>query len=78
MLRVRDEDWFERGDSPRNGHTRQHAFLHKPADFDAWPGILAEPRQQVPVRIRARCLVPNHWHLLPGPHAGPDLSCFVG
>ena len=56
----------------------RRAFLHKRNDYAAFERVLAEAKQQVPMRILAYCLLPNHWHLLLWPQHGPDLSDFVG
>jgi putative transposase len=61
-----------------NRGNARRAFRHKPADFDAFERVLAEAKQQVPMRILAYCLMPNHWHLVLWPEGGPDLSRFVG
>lgn len=56
----------------------RRAFLHKPADFDAWLRVLAEAKEQVPMRVLAFCLMPNHFHLVLWPERGEELSRFVG
>jgi putative transposase len=61
-----------------NRGNARRAFLHKPGDYNALERILAEAKQEVPMRIHAYCLMPNHWHLVLWPLAGPDLSRFVG
>src|SRR5205807_4145215 len=61
-----------------NRGNARRAFLHKPADYDAFLRVLAEAKAQVPMRVLAYCLMPNHWHLLLWLHAGADLSRFVG
>ncbi len=47
-----------------NRGNARRAFLHKPADYDAFERVLAEAKQEVPMRILAYCLMPNHWHLV--------------
>jgi putative transposase len=61
-----------------NRGNARRVFLRKPADFDAFERVVAEAKEQVPMRILAYCLMPNHWHLLLWPQTGPDLSRFVG
>ena len=60
-----------------NRGNARRAFLHKPVDYDSFLRILAEAKGQVPMRILAWCLMPNHWHLVLWPHTGPDLSRFL-
>ena len=61
-----------------NRGNARRVFFRKPADFAAFERVLAEAKQEVPMRILAYCLMPNHWHLLLWPQEGPDLSRFVG
>jgi putative transposase len=61
-----------------NRGNARRAFLHKSGDFDAWLRVLAEAKKEVPMRILAFCLMPNHWHLVLWPERGEDLSRFVG
>jgi len=56
----------------------RRAFLYKAGDFAAFERILGEAKQEVPMRILAYCLLPNHWHLLLWPQEGSALSRFVG
>ncbi len=44
------------------GNGRQRLF-HKPADYDAFVGIIAEAMDHAPVGLLGYCLMPNHWHL---------------
>ena len=53
-------------------------LFHKDGDYAAWEHILAEALQEVPVRLLAYCLMPNHWHLVVWPHGDGDLSRFTG
>jgi len=39
-------------------------LFEKPADFQAFEGVLRESRDEAPMRTCAYCLMPNHWHLL--------------
>lgn len=47
------------------------------ADYEALKGILVEAKRQLPMRILAYCLMPNHWHLLLWPFNDGDLTRFV-
>ena len=49
-------------------------IFHKPGDYDAFLRVLAEGLERVPCRLLTFCLMPNHWHLVPWPHADGDLS----
>lgn len=49
----------------------------KPADFDAFEGILERTLKTRPMRIVAYCLLPNHWHMLLWPKDDGDLSAFM-
>jgi putative transposase len=52
-------------------------LFHKPADYDAFERVLAEARQQVPVRLLGYCVLPNHWHLVLWPREDDELSAFL-
>ena len=39
-------------------------LFEKPADYAAFETILAEAHDRTGIRIAAKCLMPNHWHLL--------------
>ena len=47
------------------------------AHYDDFLGILEEGLNDVPMRILAYCLMPNHWHLVLYPRADGDLSEFL-
>ncbi len=53
-------------------------LFHKDGDYAAWERVLAEALQEVPVRLLAYCLLPNHWHLVVWPNGDGDLSRFTG
>ena len=53
-----------------NRGNARRAFLHKAGDFAAFERMLGEAKAEVPMRILAYCLLPNHWHLLLWPHDG--------
>jgi putative transposase len=56
----------------------RRTFLHKSAYFAAFVRVLAEAKEQLPMRILAYCLLPNYWHLLVWPLQISDLSRFIG
>ena len=58
------------------GNARATIF-HKPADFDAFEGILAEGLQRYPCQILAYQLMPNHWHLVLRPTKDGGMSNFL-
>ena len=47
------------------------------ADYLAFERILGEVRVQVPMRLLAWCLMPNHWHLVLWPHEDGQLSDYM-
>lgn len=53
-------------------------LFHKDGDYAAWERVLGEALREVPVRLLAYCVLPNHWHLVVWPRADGDLSRFVG
>ena len=60
-----------------NRGNARRAFLHKAGDFAAFERVLGEAKAEVPMRILAYCLLPNHWHLVFWPHEDRDLSRFM-
>jgi putative transposase len=58
------------------GNARDQIF-HKEADFLAFEKVMAETMEQVPMRILAYCLMPNHWHLVLWPKHDGDLGRFM-
>jgi putative transposase len=52
-------------------------LFRKPADYQAFLGIVEESLHFVPMRILAYCLMPNHWHLVLYPRADGDLAKFL-
>jgi REP-associated tyrosine transposase len=58
------------------GNGRKRIF-NKPADFEAFIGLLEEGRKRTGMRILGYCLMDNHWHLVLWPRRGRDLSKFV-
>ncbi len=55
------------------GNGGQEVF-HKPQDYDAFVGLLAESVERVEVRLLAYCIMPNHFHLVVWPRGDGDLS----
>jgi putative transposase len=39
--------------------------------------LLGDARKQVPMRVLAFCLMPNHWHLVLRSFKGDDLSAYM-
>jgi putative transposase len=48
------------------------------ADYAAFERVLTEANEQVPMRLLAHCVMPNHWHLVLWPRNDGDLSKYVG
>jgi putative transposase len=46
-------------------------------DYAAFERVLAEGCRQVPMRLLAYCLMPNHWHLVLWPFRDETVSRFV-
>jgi putative transposase len=55
------------------GNARRDVFL-KDGDYRAFLKATAHAGEQVPMRVLAYCLMPNHFHLVVWPHADGDLS----
>lgn len=55
------------------GNGRRGVF-HKPGDFDASARALRDAGREVPVRLLAYCLMPNHFHLVAWPVKDGGLS----
>jgi putative transposase len=51
-------------------------LFDKPADYDAFLGVLAEALEEHPTRVLAFVLMPNHWHFVLWPEGDGDLSAF--
>lgn len=51
-------------------------LFEKPADYAAFLRVLGEALDQVPMRVLAFVLMPNHWHFLLWPKGDRDLSAF--
>lgn len=46
-------------------------------DYAAFLRVIEEAHQQVPVRLLAFCVMPNHWHLVLWPKEDGDLSEYM-
>ncbi len=55
------------------GNARGEVF-HQPGDYRAFRTLLREACLQVPMRVLAYCLMPNHFHLAVWPRHDGDLS----
>ncbi|HEY7120184.1 MAG TPA: transposase [Tepidisphaeraceae bacterium] len=62
-----------------NRGNERRTIFHKRGDARAFIQLMAEAKQQVPVRLLAFCLMGNHWHLVLWPAHGcdSDLSDFM-
>lgn len=49
-------------------------LFRKPADYDAFLGVLDEALQRHPIRLLAYCLMPTHWHFVLWPDADGQLT----
>ncbi len=47
------------------------------ADYTAFERVMAATVQQMPIRVLAYCVMPNHWHLVLWPRADGDLGRFM-
>jgi putative transposase len=52
---------------------RAKLFDHA-GDYSAFEKVLRESKSQVPMRLLAFCIMPNHWHLVVWPREDNDLS----
>jgi putative transposase len=55
---------------------RQRIFADE-QDYLAFQTVMQETRRQVPMRLLAYCIMPNHWHLVLWPRAEEDLSAYM-
>src|SRR5436189_624304 len=58
------------------GNRRERVF-DDDGDYAAFERVLAETLLDVPVRLLAYCLMPNHWHLVVWPAADGQLGRFM-
>jgi putative transposase len=52
-------------------------LFDKPADFATFLKVLREAHAEVPMRLLAFCVMPNHWHLVVWPARDGDLSRYM-
>ena len=52
-------------------------LFEKTGDYLAFQRVLEEAREQVPMRLLAFCVMPNHWHLVVWPLEDGDLSEYM-
>ena len=55
----------------------KQTLFHDQRDYDAFVCLLEEARGQVPIRVLAYCLMPNHWHLVLWPEKDDALSAYM-
>ena len=60
-----------------NRGDHRETIFHKPGDFNAFLGAVAEIAYLVSMRILAYCVMRNHFHLLLWPEKGADLPVFM-
>ena len=53
-------------------------LFQKAGDYEAFDRVLIEAQAEVPTRLLAYCLMPNHWHMVLWPEKDGELSDFVG
>lgn len=52
-------------------------LFRKPADYDAFLGILGEALARHPTRLLAYCIMPTHWHFVLWPERDGQLSVLL-
>src|SRR6188768_3430392 len=60
-----------------NRGNRGQRLFHKPGDYNAFLELLRRVQADLPMRILALCLMPNHWHLVLWPRRDGELSNFM-
>lgn len=60
-----------------NRGNERRTIFESDADYLAMLRVMAKTAEEVPVRILAWCLMPNHWHLLLWPKNDGDLGRFM-
>jgi putative transposase len=55
----------------------RRAIFERPADYQAFNQVIMRTTHEVPMRILAYCVMPNHWHFVLWPHWDGDLAKFV-
>lgn len=58
------------------GNGRAQVF-HKPSDYDAFVGLIADACERLPMRVLAYCVMPNHFHFVVQPIDDGDLSVWM-
>jgi putative transposase len=59
-----------------NRSVRRERLFHHDPDYEAFEQVLGEALEQVPTRLLAYCVMPNHWHLVMWPYT-TELSRFM-
>jgi putative transposase len=52
-------------------------LFSKHGDYEAFVKVVRQAHDEVPMRLLAYCLMPNHWHLVLWPYHDGDLSTFM-
>ncbi|HYT65355.1 MAG TPA: transposase [Vicinamibacterales bacterium] len=60
-----------------NRGDHRETLFHKPADFRAFLGVVAETASRIAMRILAYCIMGNHFHFVVWPYEGADLPLFM-
>ena len=60
-----------------NRAVRRETLFSKEGDYLAFQRVLEEARRQVPMRLLAFCVMPNHFHLVLWPVGDDDLSEYM-
>ena len=55
----------------------RRTLFHKDEDYAAFERVLADVHRDIPCRILAYCLMPNHWHFMLWPKVDGELSAFI-
>ena len=55
----------------------RRGIFEKREDYQAFDRVIARTTAEVPMRILAYCIMPNHWHFVLWPQADGDLAAFV-
>src|SRR6266851_4427175 len=60
-----------------NRAVARHQIFDKSLDYAAFERVLKEAKAEVPIRLLAYCILPNHWHLVLWPVHDNDLSAYL-
>jgi putative transposase len=52
-------------------------LFDKDGDYSAFVKVLGEAQEEIPLRLLAFCLMPNHWHLVVWPEQDGELSRYL-